>query len=355
MNLLRNRYLPKTVYSVGMILLPVLLVACSTGQGAPERSTDGQASIDQLVAEMNQLVVAITAKAAENGDGMIRRFNQPKTVACVNARFRVYTDIPETLKKGLFARPGDYPARLRFANATQMDDSKKDIRGLSIRVFGVAGPSLWGEPGEQDFLLNSHPALFVATPEDFLDFIRARHAGSTIGFFLNPFDSHLKSLWIAMKARKKHLSPLDIRYWSTVPFQLGEPGGAVVKYSVSPCSTYRTQKAVAPGNNQLRAALKAHLEREPACLRFGVQLRTDPERMPIEDASVVWDEELSPFVPVATITIDNQSFETPEALAACETSSFNPWQSLAAHRPLGRMNAVRRDVYDHAARFRIKE
>ena len=352
MRLPRYRFMQK---SVELILLSILFSACSTSQGVPEPSVDSSTGIDQLVAEMNLLVEAITGEAAENGDGTVRRFNQPKTIACVDAHFTVHEKVPEHLKRGLFSRPGNYPARLRFANATQIDDSKKDIRGLSIRVSGVEGPVLWGEPGKQDFLLNSHPALFVATPEDFLDFMRARHAGSTIGFFLNPFDAHLKSLWIAMKARKRHLSPLDVRYFSTVPFQLGEAGAGAVKYAVTPCSAYHTKKAVEPGENQLRAALKAHLDRESACFEFAVQLQTDPGRMPIEDASVVWDERLSPFVPVATITIDKQSFDTPETLARCENSRFNPWQSLAAHRPLGRMNAVRRDVYDHAARFRIKE
>ncbi len=77
--------------------------------------------------------------------------------------------------------------------------------------------------------------------------------------------------------------------------------------------------------------------------------------MPIEDASVIWDEEKSPFKTVATITIENQELDTQKALATCERSSFNPWQSLAAHKPLGRMNEVRRLVYEHAAKLRNKE
>lgn len=312
-----------------------------------------QATVDQLTTEMSRRVEAITLAEAQGGT--IPRFNQPKTVACVDATFRVPADIPDTLKQGLFARPGSYLAVLRFANATHRDDSKKDIRGLSIKVRGVQGPVLWGEPNAQDFLLNSYPALFVATPEAFLDFMRARQEDKKLGFFLNPFDSHLKSLWIIFKARKKNLSPLDIRYWSTVPFRLGETSGQVVKYSVTPCSDYRTAQAVDPGENQLRAAMKAHLEQTSACFEFGLQLQTDPESMPIEDASVIWDEKKSPFRTVATITIVDQDFDDPDALAACERSSFNPWQSLAAHEPLGRMNAVRRVVYERAARLRNKE
>lgn len=86
---------------------------------------------DQLVSDMSQRIEAITIKQAENG--VVPRFNQSKTVACVNASFQVHKDIPAELKQGLFAQPASYPARLRFANASEQDDSEKDIRGLSMR------------------------------------------------------------------------------------------------------------------------------------------------------------------------------------------------------------------------------
>jgi catalase len=311
-------------------------------------------AIDQLVAEMSDRIAAVTLAEAENK--VIPRFNQSKTVGCVNAEFRVHDDIPKELKQGIFSKPSTYPAKLRFANAANKDDSKKDIRGLSLRLSNVEGKVLWGKPGFQDFVLNSHPALFVATPEEFLDFIRARQQGKVkmLLFFLNPFKPHLKSFLTVLKSRKNDLSPFDIRYWSTVPFRLGESGNQVVKYSVIPCSDNKTTQAVNAGENQLRAAMKAHLQQEPAYFQFAVQLQTDPATMPIEDASVIWDEAASPFIPVATIKIENQDFENPESLTNCERSSFNPWQCLAAHEPLGRMNQVRRMVYANAAELRNK-
>ena len=168
-------------------------------------------------------------------------------------------------------------------------------------------------------------------------------------FFLNPFNPHLKALLTVIKSQKKHLSPLDVRYWSTVPFRLGEQ---IVKYSMLPSSDYKTTQAVNPGENQLRAAISAHLQHEPASFQFAVQKQTDPQSMPIEDASVIWDENLSPFIPVATIKIENQDVDNPETLANGERCSFNPWQCLAAHEPLGRMNQVRKIVYAKAAELR---
>jgi hypothetical protein len=37
-----------------------------------------------------------------------------------------------------------------------------------------------------------------------------------------------------------------------------------------------------------------------------------------------------------------------------EQMSFSVWHALAAHRPLGAMNRVRKSVYDMAARFRAE-
>ncbi|MGQ7845263.1 hypothetical protein ACUNV4_12350 [Granulosicoccus sp. 3-233] len=333
----------------------LLLGACSTVEVQEENT-------DKLVAEMSQRVVATTE--AERRDGVLSRYNQPKTVACLSGNFRVAADVPEPLQHGLFASVAEYPVVARFANASQWDDSKKDIRGVSLRVSQVPGATLWGEAGMQDFLFNSYPALFVATPEEFLAFMRARQEGdrwSMLKFFLSPRDPHVKSLFTVIKARKRHDSPLDIRYWSTVPSALDERIGAdgqlppdvqAVKYSLTPCSDYQTDKTIDPGENQLRAALDAHLQQAPACLAFGVQRQVDPQRMPIEDASVIWDEDDSPFVTVATLHFDQQEFASQESLAQCEQRQFNPWQSLPAHAPLGRMNAVRKKVYATGAYHR---
>jgi hypothetical protein len=331
-----------------LCILTGLVQACSKSDNTIEDT-------EKLVAEMSQRVVATTIME-KRGD-LIPRFNQPKTVACLSGDFTVAENVPDNLRHGLFASPGRYPVTARFANASKWDDSEKDIRGLSLRVSDVDGDTLWGESGMQDFLLNSYPALFVATPEEFLGFMRARQQGdkkSLIRFFLHPSDPHLKSLFTVLKAREKHNSPLDIRYWSTVPSALDgsltttaapTEQTQAVKYSVTPCSTITTKNPVEPGENQLRAALKSHLTEAPACFDFGVQLRTHPDKMPLEDASVIWDEDLSPFVTVAQIQFDNQNFDDPEALQACEIRQFNPWQSLPAHTPMGRMNAVRKAVY----------
>lgn len=333
---------------LGRIIPPIFLISGALLLAGCAGSVQ-EMPLDQLSEEMSLGIEAVTV--AKRHNGVIPRFNQSKSIACLKGEFKVRRDIPSALKRGVFARPASYPAVLRLASASEQDDSRKDIRGLSIKISNLDGPVLWGKPGTQDFLLNSYPALFVSNPEEFLSFIRARQAGDELQFFA----SRPNSLSIVSRARQRHLSPLDIRYWSTVPFLLGESGGQVVKYSVTPCSDYTAVTPVDAGENQLRAAVKAHLRQGAACFDFGVQRQVDPNAMPVEDPTVIWDEKTSPFETVATILVEDQDFDDPESLAACERISFNPWQSLPAHEPLGRMNGVRRQVYDRAARLRNEE
>ena len=307
--------------------------------------------IDQLADGMIRLINEI--QDSNSGGGEIRRFNQGKSLGCFNADFEVPDGLAAELRHGLFARPGRFQALVRFANASTFDDRDKDLRGMSIKVSAVDGESLPGSANQQVFLLNSYPALFVDTPETFYKFIQASYRDERIRFFINPFDSHLKSLWILFKARDNHTSPFDIRFFSTTPFALGESG--VVKYSARPCSTVSSKLPDELSENYLRSAMNQHLEQAQVCFDFMVQLQTNDNNMPIEDASVIWDEEEAPFQKVARINIQNQDFSSAAALAECEKTSFDPWQSLPQHRPLGRMNLVRKKVYAETSKFRLEE
>ena len=85
---------------------------------------------------------------------------------------------------------------------------------------------------------------------------------------------------------------------------------------------------------------------------FMVQVQTDPFRMPIEDATVKWPESMSPYVTVARLTMPRQRFDSDEQLAFADVLRYNPWHSLAAHRPLGNSNRARRRMYAELAELR---
>jgi hypothetical protein len=94
------------------------------------------------------------------------------------------------------------------------------------------------------------------------------------------------------------------------------------------------------------------LSRTDVELDFLIQLQTNFERMPIEDAAIEWPERLSPFVPVARITIPKQEFTSPEQMVFARKLSFNPWHCIAEHRPLGNQNRARFTIYSELSRLR---
>jgi hypothetical protein len=89
-----------------------------------------------------------------------------------------------------------------------------------------------------------------------------------------------------------------------------------------------------------------------AVFDFAVQFQTDPYKMPIEDPGITWDESVSPFRKVATLSIPAQIFDTPEQREFGDNLAFNPWRCLPEHRPLGGISRARRQVYQALATFR---
>ncbi len=74
--------------------------------------------------------------------------------------------------------------------------------------------------------------------------------------------------------------------------------------------------------------------------------------LPVEDPTVEWDEQESPYVKVATIRIPSQNFNTEERKQFDEKQSFSPWHTLPEHQPLGGVNRARKRIYGELAKFR---
>ena len=73
----------------------------------------------------------------------------------------------------------------------------------------------------------------------------------------------------------------------------------------------------------------------------------------IEDATTTWPQETESYVKVARIIIEApQTPHTSEEEATCENLAFTPWHALAAHRPIGGINRLRRKVYAASADHR---
>jgi hypothetical protein len=323
------------------------LTPSTINTGAPPM-TEHTAGPDEAALIAEFIAFLKEASARREPTGTVHRFNQGRHTACVRAEFTVPADLPTDLRVGLFATPGTYPAWIRFANASSQSDREKDVRGMSIQISGVPGRNLTPGSTTQDFVLNSHPVMVVANPRDFLQLLKALERGGLhrVLYLL----THPRTARRGLAARGHPTCHLDIPYWSTTPYRFGEQ--RAVKYAVKPCSSVTSAATTPPTDHYLRDALRAHLERSEACFDFLVQFRTDERNMPIEDASVEWKEQESPFRAVARIRIPTQDIGEPGRERRCEEVAFNPWHSLAAHEPLGGLNRARRDIYRVMAEFR---
>lgn len=102
------------------------------------------------------------------------------------------------------------------------------------------------------------------------------------------------------------------------------------------------------GDERYKHTTEAYLkENGDAVFDFVVQVATD-EYHDLLKASAVWPEDLSPYIPVGTLTIHGgQGLKNFD-----DGLVFSPWNNLKEHRPLGPLNNARHDVYKRHSNLR---
>lgn len=313
------------------------------------------ANEDAIIAEMLEKMQSQMKRMYK--DTKVPRQIHTKMHGCVKAAFIVEPDLPEELRVGIFKEEKTYHAWVRFSNSSTKPkpDSKKDIRGIAIKLMGVPGEKLLNDQHleeTQDFLLMSSETFFSRNLKQFrrtLDSSVSWFVTRLILYFLNPF--HWGILRRLIKSMVPCTNPLDMKYWSTQPYQYGESTKAV-KYFLRPSPYNTIVNENTADDNYLRINMAQTLISNEVEFDFCVQFQTNPDTMPIEDPTVAWT---SPFYKVATLKIVPQVFDTREKLLFGENLSFNSWHCLPAHRPLGSFNRARKRVYEEMSKFRHKE
>ncbi len=279
--------------------------------------------------------------------------------------------VPALYAHGLFAAPRKYAvvARLSTSPGDVLDDKVSTPRGLALKVLGVEGEQLpGGEGSTQDFLLVNGPAFLTPTAKKFLASLKLL-AGTTdkVPSLKLAFSALLRGTEKALEAvgaesaQLKSMGghpethPLGETFFSQVPFLYGP---YMAKWSLAPVSPSLTALTDAPVDlkdkpNGLREAVSAYFATQGGEWELRVQLCTNLDDMPIEDASVEWSQAQSPFVTVARLRLPPQtSWDDARAAELDDGTSFSPWHGLAAHRPLGSVNRARRMAYESSATAR---
>ena len=312
---------------------------------AEERLLPGEEEfVDSIIASFNQQMRALWKP------GGFERGGNTKTQGIVRAEFIVHDGLPPALRHGIYAEPRSYPAWVRFSGPgpyVTPDIDDVGFMSISVKLMDVPGPKLMDEEQFTQDMFGVSPPTFV-TPDVRANAQLQRESlkSAQIFYFFNlqrphVLDAIMQGLWI-----KTQSSPVEAPYFSCVPYLLGE--GQAMQYSFWPKTSKRTpipRLPLRPPDDYLRAAMVASLNAGDIELDVRLQLQTDPHRMPIENAAVLWPERLSPRLSAATLRIPRQSFDSPAQMEFSKRLSYNPWHSIAEHRPLGNQSRARKRIY----------
>jgi hypothetical protein len=315
----------------------------STTSGATNCSGDPETALKQI------FIDSTMGKRALAGQSPVRRAVFLKPHGVVKCTFTVVPDLPPKYKIGIFAG-SQYNAWVRFSSDTVPGDSDlKNTVGIGIKLFGVGGKKML--PGEEngltaDFLLQNSDVFFVDTAQDMCEFTQA---STNIDTYQKYLEDHPTTKRILDEMQKIQESCLRTTFWSSLPYSFGSEH---VKYKLLPIQPQFVVPRPQIANDYLRLDLQLWLIQKEAQFKFMVQFRTEPDKMPLDKATVRWSEIESPPVHFATLLIQRQDISAQGQDEYGENLSFNPWRTLEIHSPQGSIGEVRKSIYQAGASFR---
>jgi hypothetical protein len=294
-------------------------------------ASDAERSIDKEKSEIEEItakVLLMQSQAAADQHRPLGRGTHVKGTSA-RAQFEVFdvtsgrdSGLAARLAKGIFSKPGVYPAVVRFGNADSKinSDFKADVRSLSFSVYltrnGTAVPD--ATVGRQDFSLQNTTTLPINDAPAFLAIMKLLTASNpAAGLWSLPFKDKLRVIrtlaLVQVQAHQKIKPYQQLRYGSNVPFRHGPTD--IVKYSATPFPDNPARPLERSNPNALQDELVRHLKEDGrmSAFDFGVQF-LDADRMTYwgnrhdpdfwtENASLKWNEAEAPFHSVARLTL----------------------------------------------------
>ena len=320
-------------------------------------------TIDGIIASLRRLSRRNRAR-----DGRAVRVSHAKAHGVAVGEMVVLSDLPGPLAQGVFRPGARYPVIARLANVPGEigEDAVGTQRGLALKLLGVEGEMLAGHAGAtQDFVLDSGNRFAVGTAAQFLANHRVLEHGPRMPGVVKAAVSMVARAANRVVRRvggdsatldffgHSRVHPLAEAYFTQAAIRYGDH---VAKLAVVPVSAAQRgldgTSVDLDDPDGLRTATVGFLREHDAEFEVRVQLCTDLRAMPVEDASVEWPEERSPYRTVARLRLPRQEAFSPARRAFVDGLSFSVAHSLAAHRPLGSVMRARLRAYPVMARLR---
>ena len=315
----------------------------------------------------------ITQKTLED-TGHANRSVHAKAHALLTGEMEVLGNLPEALAQGIFSKPGTYPIVLRISTnpGDILDDHISVPRGCALKVVGVEGDRLPSSESmvTQDFVMIDAPIFTAPDAKAFLKSLKLLASTTDRGEGLKRAASFVlrgvekiaeafggESGTAVSMGGHPLTNPAGETYHTQVPLKHGP---YVAKVSLAPASESLkalTDKPVDLSGKPdgLREALVAFFAENGGEWDLRVQLCTDRETMPVEDATVQWPEDESPHISVALVRVAPQSaYDDARHQKLDEGMAFSPWHGVEAHRPLGSIMRARKPAYEMSSQLRAE-
>jgi hypothetical protein len=329
---------------------------------------DEQQTIDGIIQGMIQ-----QSETVEQREHHAVRASHAKSTALAVGTLEIMAGVPPELAQGLFAAPGVHPVAVRFAQGPgeTLGDRVSTHRGMAIKVFDVPGDKLPGHATDtQDFVLASGPTFPSGTAKGFLrdGTVIGKSAGlpegvkSAVSSTMRNFNRLLHAL--GTESPKADFfghpfsHPLSEPYFSQAPIRFGDHVAKLGAFPATPDQQALAEWRLDPheDENGFRHATVDFFRTTDVVFEVRVQLWTDADSQPIEDASVEWSVDETPYRTVARLRLPAQdAYSDARQRYFDERLTFKPAHSLAAHQPLGSVMRARLQVYRALSDFRQRE
>lgn len=319
----------------------------------------------ETFARIAETFTGVGEKVRDN-EGRATRVSHAKSTGLLKGELEILPGLSPELAQGIASTPARFEvvARLAQGPGEHLDDKISTHRGCALKILGVDGPRIveaveaatqdWLFEAEETGFLNKDAGQFLLNlkagvshapdlPEGVKKVVRDVSAATqtalkavglpsrSLGFFGHP---------------PRH--PLAETYFSQAPIRWGDHVGKLGLYPTQETVDALIETALELGGDPdvFRHAMVEQFAQTGAAFELRVQLSTDIDSMPIEDASVRWDEDDSPYRTIGVIRFPAQSaWNDAKAQAWEERMGFNPANSLESHRPLGQIMRARLFVY----------
>ncbi len=283
----------------------------------------------------------------------------------ISAEMEIYDHLPEFLAQGMFATPKKLPLVMRFSTVPGdiLNDKLCTPRSLAIKILGVEGERLTGseDATTQNFLFVNGSSFLSSSVQQFmsnLKILATTENSPEFKRFLSQIMRATSKLIDSLSGGRQRLlncegqpetNILGETYFSQDPILYGNYMAKVALVPIAPALMALTNKPIdiSFASDSLKKSVVDFFITNTAVWELRVQLCTDINKMPIEDSSVVWSEDVSPFLPIARITAKPQIAWSPYRSKVVDNGMmFSPWHGIKSHRPLGSVTRLRKMSYE---------